>query len=108
MSAINILKSACANKPIVSFKNLAIGNYVVMNFRRVNTKFGERIRIETIDSTIFLPDRFSSLLNAEHIAQLNTSLVIMSYKGVDSENNNRVILDFDGDLLTNVEAVQAA
>lgn len=106
MSAIKNLKAACGNKPIISFKNLTVGNYVVTNFRRVETKFGVRIRTETIDSTIFLPERFSVLLSDEDIIQLNAARVIMRYKGRDVENNNRLILDFEEDVIDG--AAQAA
>lgn len=95
MSAIDILKSACANKPFKSFKNLTIGDYVVDNFQRVITDYGDRLRVELHDCVMYLPERFSHLLTDDHLTELNESTVVMSYSGKDSNAHNRLLLDFE-------------
>lgn len=95
MNALGVLKAACANKPFKSFKNLDIGDYVVDNFQRVKTDYGDRLRIELSDSVMYLPERFSNLLQDEHLTDLNDSTVVMSYSGKDPNNRNRLLLDFE-------------
>lgn len=58
-SIIDIFNSVCVNnKPYRSFKNLTIGEHIIKNFYRVNAKIGVRIRIETSQSSLFLPEQF--------------------------------------------------
>lgn len=95
MAAINVLKTACLNKNYKSFKNLAIGDYVVDNFQRVTTDYGDRLRIELHDCVMYLPERFSHLLTDDHISELNSSTVVMSFSGKDSNAQNRLLLDFE-------------
>lgn len=56
-SLIENLKSACANKPTKNFEDLTISEHFVINFQRVKTKFGVKIKIELADSVMFLPER---------------------------------------------------
>lgn len=93
MSGIANLKSSCVNKPIQSFQNLTIGEHFVLNFQRVKTQFGKKIKIELTDSVMFLPERFQ--LSNEALENLNKSTVIMVYGGKDATNKNRLILDFN-------------
>lgn len=95
MSALNVLKSACQNKPFKSFKNLNHGDFVVTNFQRVSTDYGDRLRIELHDSVMYLPERFSNLLSDEHLTELNESTVVMSFSGKDPNAQNRLLLDFE-------------
>lgn len=95
MEAIKVLKTACLNKPFKSFKNLAIGDYVVVNFQRVSTNYGERLRVEFHDCAMYLPERFSHLLTDEHLTELNDSTVVMSFSGKDPNTQNRLLLDFE-------------
>lgn len=96
MSAIDALKSACLNKPFKSFKNLPISNdYIIERFDMVHTSFGDRIRIEMHDCFMFLPERFSRVLDQDALNKLNKSSVMMLFKGRDCVNNNRLVLDFE-------------
>lgn len=95
MEAINALKRSCIAREFKSFKNLAIGEYLVDSFQRVSTNFGERIRIEISDYYMYLPQRQSNALTDEFIEKLNASTVIMAFKGRDPEFRNRLLLDFD-------------
>lgn len=95
MNAISVLKAACLNKPFKSFKNLAVGDYVIENFQRVSTTYGERLRIELFDCIMYLPERFSSIMTDSLLTELNESTVIMAYSGKDPNAQNRLLLDFD-------------
>lgn len=95
MNALNVLKTACINKPFRSFKNLNVGDYVVLNFQRVNTNYGDRLRIELHDSVMYLPERFANLLTDEHLTELNDSTVVMAFSGKDHNAQNRLLLDFE-------------
>lgn len=95
MNAISVLKSACINKPFKSFKNLTAGDYVIENFQRVSTTYGDRLRIELFDCVMYLPERFSRILSDGLLTELNESTVIMAYTGKDPNAQNRLLLDFD-------------
>lgn len=95
MQALGILKSACVNKPYKSFRNLAVGDYVVDNFQRVNTNYGDRLRVELSDCVMYLPERFSHLLTDDHLTELNDGTVVMSFSGRDPHAQNRLLLDFE-------------
>lgn len=92
MSGISNLNSACVNKPIQSFKDLPIGEYYIINFQRVKTQFGKKIKIELADAVMFLPERIQ--LSNANLESLNESTTIMTYGGKDKTNKNRLILDF--------------
>lgn len=96
-SIAEIFKSACANnKPYMSFEDLPYGDHVIDNFHRVNTELGDRIRIETNNSSLFLPQRFSRISD-EVIADLNEMAIIMSYEGRHSDDHERLLLVFGSD-----------
>lgn len=95
MNAISMLKSACVNKPFKSFKNLLVGDYIVEDFQRVTTSYGDRVRIEIFDAVMYLPERFSRILSDGLLTELNESTVVMSYSGKDPNTSNRLLLDFD-------------
>lgn len=87
------LKSACLTKNFKSFKELAHGEYIVNRFMHVDTKHGKRVRIDLEEFYMYLPERFSSLTEAD-INSLNASQKIMVYSGKDASKQNRLILDF--------------
>lgn len=95
MNAIEALKTACQVKPVVSFDTLLIGDYQITSFKRVQTKFGDRIRLELQEYIVYLPPRFSHNLTDEIVNELNTSIVIMTFRGKDPVSKNRLLLDFD-------------
>lgn len=95
MNAISILKNACSGKPFKSFKNLSHGDYLVNNFQRVNTTYGDRLRVELDDCIMYLPERFTSYITDTHLTDLSTATVIMSYSGKDPNSQNRLLLDFE-------------
>lgn len=60
-SSMNIL-NACAIKSIIPLKSMEINKpYKILRAHRTNTIFGERIRVETEDACIFLPQRFTTV-----------------------------------------------
>lgn len=76
----DILSLECvAEKPYISFAILQYGVHFVMNFRRVNTGAGERIRFETLLATLFLPA--STVMTDELLAELNVGPIVMSFMG---------------------------
>lgn len=94
MSVIELLKAACLNKPFKSFKDLQHGDYIIEGFSVVETSHGDRIRIELRDCFMFLPERFMRVLDECALANLKNTTVMMTYKGKDRDNRNRLILDF--------------
>ncbi|DAC81321.1 hypothetical protein QKK82_gp03 [Mayetiola barley midge adintovirus] len=94
-SALNKLKTACIKKPFKSFKDLAVGEYIVNSFVVVETKnYGQRIRINLDEYYMYLPERFQQMLDAATIAELNGGPKVMIYSGKDATDQNRLILDF--------------
>lgn len=88
------LQSACEKKNFISFKNLRQGEYIVKNFCIVDTQHGKRVQIDVNDGYMLLPERFLTVLPQLVIDDLNKSPKIMSYKGKDVNDGNRLILDF--------------
>lgn len=99
------LKTACAKTTFKSFKDLAVGEYLINRFLFVDTHFGKRIRINLDGFYMYLPERFATLTESE-LNDLNSSQKIMIYSGKDANNQNRLLLDFQetdayfADLLT--------
>lgn len=93
-SALIALNTACGRKVYQSFKDLAIGEYIVNHFRIFDTKYGVRIQIELDDKYKILPERFAKNLDQEKIDVLNRSPKIMVYSGKDPNYQNRLILEF--------------
>lgn len=64
----------------MSLKDLPFGVHLVMNFCRVRTGAGVRIRFETVHSTCFLP--VGNTMSDELIADLNGDVpVVISLRG---------------------------
>lgn len=102
---MNALKGNCAKKPFMGFNELAVGEYEVKHFKRVETQYGERIRVDLIDKFMYLPERFIFMSN-DDIKELNKTPKIMIYGGKDDTNHNRLFLDFKP-VEANNEAVEA-
>lgn len=102
-SALNKLQAACIKKPFKSFKDLAVGEYIVNSFVAVETKtYGQRIRINLEEFYMYLPERFQQMLDEAAIGELNLGPKIMIYGGKDIADQNRLILDFqDVEYFTN-------
>jgi hypothetical protein len=106
-AALSALKAACSRKKFgalknflnfknfMSFKDLLPGEYIVDKFSIVNTKYGERVRIDLHDSYMFLPKSFLKTVTPEVIDDLNSAPKMMIYQGKDAENGNALILDFN-------------
>lgn len=93
-SAVDALNTACEKKSYQSFKDLPIGEYIVNHFSICNTTYGDRVRIELVDTYMILPERFVTKLDQEKIDVLNRSPKIMVYGGKDSTSRERLILEF--------------
>lgn len=95
-NALSALKSACLFKPYKSFANLNIGSYYAEYFQRVLSIQGEtKIRVDFFDFFMYLPQRFSRVLDDRNLAELNAqpTSVVMTYSGKGPEG--RLLLDFD-------------
>lgn len=97
IAALAALNSACVKKTYQSFKNLERGEYIVDSFSIVDTTHGKRVRIDMSETYMLLPERFFKQLNNETIAALNQSPKIMVYGGKETNNRDRLILEFRSD-----------
>lgn len=86
--AFNFLNNASSYKKICSFKDLAVGDYIVTEFSFSETKFGKKVLIDIGDRLVCLPPRYSAM-SQEYMDELNSSRVIMHYRGKDSSKNNK-------------------
>lgn len=89
MEAFALLKKAAGcSKPLVSFSELPIGEYVVSEFSLISTKFGPKIKADLGDKIVFLPARFSKNMDAEKVASLNSVPQILVFSGIDYNRQN--------------------
>lgn len=95
MNPLSLLKSVCNNKPYTNFEKLAVGDYFISSFALIQSKFGLRLRVDIGDKVVILPERFAVLFTEEQIEELNRGEYIMIYKGKETSNNNKLILDFE-------------
>lgn len=94
MDSIAFLKKASWT-PAIGFKDLPIGNYIVSDFKIVETKnYGSRLLVNLGDKQLFLPARFAKDITDEIVADLNKTPKLMVYSGRDEARNNMVLLDF--------------
>lgn len=62
-------------KEYVSVKSLEIGEkHEILNFRRTNTKYGEKIVLDIKDFRTVLPERYVEEFTKERIEQLNREI----------------------------------
>lgn len=89
MEAFLLLKKAANwSKPLVSFSQLPVGEYTVLEFSLVQTKFGPKIKADLGDKIVFLPNRFVKGHTAESVATLNTLPHLMIFSGIDYGRHN--------------------
>jgi len=70
------INSSSYVRETVSVSRLDIGKkYKVEKVKRVVTKYGEKILVDTEEFNIWLPDRFSTLLSDEDIGKINKNLL---------------------------------
>lgn len=91
--ALNTLKMLGVKKSYQSFKDLVPGEYIIEKFKRVETSHGGRVRIDIGTTYMLLPERYNDLSD-DDIKLLNSTPKVMVYDGKDSDNLNRLILDF--------------
>lgn len=94
IDAMNVLRDACVQRKYQSFKDLPPGEYVIIKFSIVNSTYGDRVRIDLHDTYMFLPARFVISMTAEVINELNKAPQLMIFSGKDTNNRDRLILDF--------------
>lgn len=98
-AAFDLFKSACTNKPFISFEDLPIGDYFIKSFAYVDTKYGKRIRLDIGEKVVFLPTRFIKRIGEENmgsaLSEMNMGQYWLIYRGKDSSKNNQLILDIE-------------
>lgn len=94
-SALEALRSACADKQYRSFANLSPGSYLIEMFQRVSSINGGKIRVDFFDYFMYLPKRFSNILSDKLLTDLSVynRSVVMIYSGKGQDG--RLLLDFD-------------
>lgn len=92
--AFNLLKSASINKPYCSFSELPVGEYIIAEFALVDTKFGERLRVDLGEKYVYLPMRYAVKMTNDLVAELNETPMVMIYMGKNPKKHNKIILDF--------------
>lgn len=89
------LQLACKVVPLKNFDQIQIGEYRVLRFSFVETRYGKRIKVETDHFNCFLPERFTKFVESDQdIVDLNTVPHMMIFHGKDITQKNRIILDF--------------
>lgn len=89
MEAFAILKKAASySKPLMSFSQLSVGEYIVSEFSLVQTKFGPKIKCDLGDKVVFLPSRFVKDMDEEKVLALNSVPQILVFSGIDYERSN--------------------
>lgn len=83
------LKAACIPRSYQSFDKIQPGEYPVKRFSLVETRYGNRIKVELSDVYLLLPERFNTASTEEKLAKLNSSPKMMIYSGKDLTNRNR-------------------
>lgn len=101
MNALEKLKTACLKKRAYrSFNILPPGEYIVGEFKKIQTKYGPRLRILIDDYLMLLPER--CILDDADIEELNSAPCVLVYGGKNPAEKNRLILDFhDVDYIAN-------
>lgn len=83
------LKAACISRNYQSFRDFKPGEYPVERFSVIETKFGNRIKVELKEVYLLLPERYNTAATPEGIADLNSCSKMMVYSGKDITNHNR-------------------
>lgn len=100
MNALQLLRAECSAKTdqkINNFDDIEPGNYKVNHFELLDEKnYGLRLHVHTEKYHFRLPNRFVQKINQhEQVDELNAKKdIFMVYGGKDTNNFNRLILDF--------------
>lgn len=94
MEALKKLKSVCQKVNFQSFDKLEPGEYIVHSFTLVDTKLGQRIKVDLDNMFVLLPERFALGLSQDTILTLNETPKIMIFKGKDATKQNRYVSQF--------------
>lgn len=74
-SFINQINNNLRLKEYISVKSLEIGEkHQILNFRRINTKYGEKILVDIKDFSAVLPGRYVKEFTTQRIEQLNQEI----------------------------------
>lgn len=89
---------ASAFKKYISFDDLPIGDYSVLSFNLVTTKFGEKIRCDIGDKVVFLPKRCIEELDGGDdihmkLIELNDGKNWLLYRGKDVSQLNKLMIN---------------
>lgn len=84
--------AAIRTKKYTNFDKLPLGVHYIREFKLSKSKFGVRLEATLSGGTaITLPDRFyDEFSTQEDVDSLNLTKKILTYKGKDRFNNNRV------------------
>lgn len=88
LAVFNLLRQACWDKPTVNFNDLPLGEYPVIEFILVQTRYGKTLKVDLGDKFIYLPIRFGVNMTEEKVDILNTLPQTLVYAGRDSTRNN--------------------
>lgn len=96
-TAFELFKSACTNKPYISFDELPIGDYFIKSFAYVETKFGKKIRLDIGVNMVFLPQSFIKRIGEENVektlSEMNKGQYWIIYRGRDRSQYKQLLLD---------------
>lgn len=73
---------SCEHRPYKKFADLERGEYPIRKFSVVNTRFGDRVKLDMEEFHVYLPERFQAKeYPQERINELNKKDVILVFKG---------------------------
>lgn len=89
---MDVLLSSCETPPYKSFGVLERGDYPIRKFSVVETKYGNRVRLDLTEFHVYLPARFQAAdFPKERIDELNRKDVILEFKGKEPGVNGRYV-----------------
>lgn len=96
MSSLLIeLQKACNPRMFKKFDDIVPGDYPVIEFKHIQTRYGKKLVVVTDDFMAFLPDRFlEKISDAQQLAFANTQRLLMKYHGKDTTRKNLLKLYF--------------
>lgn len=100
MSAFDILKQNCQEKPFANFDQLAPGEYLISKFELVVKQFKDdkepkqRLLLDLGEKLILLPDRYSVNLTESSVDELNRQKLLLVYHGKNPHQRNKIKIDF--------------
>lgn len=105
MDTLALLKKASDCVPYLKFEDLEIDKkYPVERFELLSdTKFGACIVVYIAGDMLYLPKRFTKIIKAEDVENLNEKKHVLIYKGKEEDKGNRVMLEFELDKSAGVD-----